>query len=209
MEYCHTKHGIANKHKTEAKFAQFLTLNDVEFDHDRQNTIRFTSCRTQLQNAGRSARPDFFLPGESARLGALVFIENDEHAHRRYSGDFKRVLSIKQALSLNQDESIKVASEKIVMIRMNPHTYMKGDVLYNPPLESVFTKTLKVIRHLTAEQVQEGPDLQLVYIHYDQHKSTKHIEFEFERLHVFMDTTRDSPNFTNMLLLQDSVMAVH
>ncbi len=56
---------------------------------------------------------------------------NDEFAHRRYPSlcELNRVLNITSAVSAYSDQQ----SVRLVYIRLNPHYYMKGEILYDPP----------------------------------------------------------------------------
>jgi hypothetical protein len=73
----HTQEGLHKKLQSEEKMAQFLKENNIEFSRDWFNFIGFKNC-SNIDGNKQSARPDLFLLEESIRLGALVFLENDE-----------------------------------------------------------------------------------------------------------------------------------
>ncbi len=154
----HTQEGLHNKLESEEKMAQFLKVNNIEFSRDWFNFINFKNCGN-IDGNKQSARPDFFLLEESIRLGALVFLENDEFSHRVTSCDFQRVFNIVN--SLQQTDELK--DLPILFIRFNPHHYRKDGKYFDPPLKKsheVMLSTLKSIEH-----IREG--VHLIYINYD------------------------------------------
>lgn len=159
IERNHTFEGIGRKLHSETKLAEFLTSNNIAFDRDWLNHIRFTNCKN-IEGGYSSARPDFFLPEESARLGAVTLIGNDEFAHRQYSCDLKRTFNIVNAL----EQTDEFKGVPILYIRFNPHAYHRDGVHYSHPLNvghQVILSTLQKIVNLK-------PGLNLVYIHYDR-----------------------------------------
>ncbi len=155
-----TKDGIAAKLQSEAKLAEFLTANDVVFSRDWLNLIKFGHCENIEGNAS-SARPDFYLQAESARLGAVVLIGNDEYAHRRYPCDMRRTYNIVQAL----EQTDEFRGAKILYIRFNPHFFKRDSVVHDPPLAESHKLLLSTVRKFDASTLKPG--LNLVFVNYD------------------------------------------
>ncbi len=159
IERNHTVEGIAKKFQSETKLADFFIENGIPFDRDWMNRIQFKTCRN-IEGGHTSARPDFFLPVESARLNAVVLVGNDEFAHRQYACDFQRVFNIVQALE--QDPQFR--GLPILYIRFNPHHYFRDGVCFSQPLEVGHKLLLSTIQSINI--VKSG--VNLAYVHYDQ-----------------------------------------
>jgi hypothetical protein len=151
--------GIGKKFQSEAKLAAFLTTNNIAFDRDWANRINFKTC-DNIQGGHASARPDFYLPEWSARLGCVVLIGNDEFAHRKYACDFRRIWNIATAL----EQTDEFAGVPILYIRFNPHHYFRDGVCFSHDLEDSHATLLETLQSI--ESVQPG--VNLVYIHYDR-----------------------------------------
>ena len=160
LERNHTVEGIGSKLESETRLADFLTAQGIVFDRDWTNRIDFQHCRG-IEGGAVSARPDFFLPVESVRLGALVLLGNDEFAHRRYPCDFQRLFNIVQAL----DQHPATRDVPIIYIRFNPHAYWVDNRLFSHSLTVGHERLLHTLRGMDAASKRTG--VQLIYIHYD------------------------------------------
>jgi len=156
----HTKEGIASKLHSEQKLADFLTSQHVVFTRDWMNHIQFKNC-ANIEGNKTSARFDFFLPTESARLEANVIIENDEYAHRDYTCDSQRIVNITHAIQQTKESH----DVRVLCIRFNPHHFRKDGHLFSHKLEEVHQKLLTTLQSLTKDDLHDG--LNLVYINYD------------------------------------------
>ncbi len=154
----HTQEGLHKKLQSEEKMAQFLKVNNIEFSREWFNFIGFKNCGN-VEGNKQSARPDFFLLEESTRLGALVFLENDEFSHRLEACDFQRIFNIVNSL----DQTEEFQDLPILFIRFNPHHYRKDGKYFDPSLKSSHELMLSTLREIT--KVKEG--VNLVYINYD------------------------------------------
>ncbi len=161
IEKQHTTTGISQKNLSENALAIFLTLNGIEFNRDWINRINFKLCNNAPIEGGHvSARPDFFLPIESARLNAIVIICNDEFAHRRYSCELQRIFNIANSLQRNKNfENIP-----LVLIRFNPHYFKRDGIFHSTNLEVGHKLLLDTLK--TMPPLHEG--VNLVYIQYDR-----------------------------------------
>jgi hypothetical protein len=159
IERNHTVEGIGKKLQSETKLAEFFTSKGMPFDRDWVNRLSFKNCNN-IEGKQSSARPDFFLPVESARLKAIVIVGNDEFCHRYTSCDLRRTWNIVQ--SLDQTEEHK--DVPILYIRLNPHAYRRDGIYFNHSLASVHKLLLKTLKKIQSVK----PGLNLVYIHYDR-----------------------------------------
>lgn len=175
---------------------QFLTKNDILFSRAKNNFISFANCK-DLKTLGKRVFPDFELVGLSAKLGARVFLENDEDEHRRYPCDMRRLLAIRQAL-FEGGENLKM-----IVIRFNPHFFMVGDTLYDPSLPERFKRLLNVLQNLKV--VQNGADVQIHYLFYSM-TNTDQADEEWQRLDVFVNIERGYINHQNVARLRPCVM---
>ena len=199
IQWNHTPEGMAARRESESQMARFLTKNNIAFSRDRNNHISFLSCN-DLKLLGSRVYPDFELIGLSAKLGARVFLENDEHEHRRYACDMRRLLAIRQAL-FQGGENLKM-----IVIRFNPHFFMMGDTLYDPPLKERFKTLLKVLKHLKLDE--NGPDIQLHYLFYSQTEDAEESDEEWQKLDVFVNIEKADVNYQNINRLRPSVVQV-
>ena len=178
VERNHTVEGIGKKLHSETKLAEFFTAKDVPFDRDWTNRITFNGCKN-IEGGHSSARPDFFLPAESARLGALVLVGNDEFAHRQYACDFQRVFNITQALEQHPD----FKGVPLLYLRFNPHHYWRDAVCFSQPLHVGHELLLSTLRSIT----EVRPGVNLVYVQYDRTEGVLDIPFRrHERLRLHL-----------------------
>jgi hypothetical protein len=155
----HTVEGLGHKLASENQLAAFFERHGVPFDRDWTNRLQFTGC-SNIEGAKTSARPDFFLPVESARLGALVLVGNDEFAHRQYTCDFQRVFNIVQAL----EQCPEFQGVPLLYVRFNPHHYWRDGVCFDRPLHighELLWSTLQAV-----QTVRTGTNL--VFVQYDR-----------------------------------------
>lgn len=138
------------------------------------------------------------MDGLSAKLEARVFLENDEHEHRRYACDMRRVLSIRQALFQGGEDL------KMIVIRFNPHFFMVGDTLYDPTLRERFKRLLQVLQNLKLDA--EGPDIQLHYMYYSLTEDHDDADEEWQKLDVFVNVEKGDINYQNVNRLRPSVV---
>jgi len=161
----HTAEGIRDKLESERKLDQFFAKNDVPRNRDWQNYIGFATCKNILDQH-KSARIDFFLIAESARLGCLVFVENNEQQHKThgasYACELQRIFNCANAL----EQTDEYRGAKILFINFNPHTYRRNRKQYDPKLTDAHKILLQTIRNLQPEDIREG--VNLIYIHYDE-----------------------------------------
>jgi len=148
----------------------FEHLNDVTldfigvlYDCDRLNYIVFKDCKNIEGERKTYARPDFFLPDISICLQALVFIGNDEFAHRQNACDLQRLWNIVQAL----EQTPEFKGLPIVYVRFNPHSYKRGSIFHSYPTLDVGNKLIMSTLH-SLNSSQFKPGVNLIYIHYDQ-----------------------------------------
>lgn len=156
----HTVKGITRKFESEQKLAFFFSSKQIKYDRDWTNRINFTTCKS-MSGDRTHARPDFFLPSETARLNAVVLVGNDEMQHKYYQCEFERVFNIVNALEQTED----FHSVPIVYFRFNPHSYKRGNVLYDHPLSQAHEILWHTVQNFQPSQVKPG--VNLVYIHYD------------------------------------------
>jgi hypothetical protein len=159
IERNHTTEGIGQKRHSERKLAEFFISKCITFDQDWTNLIEFKSCKN-IEGASSSARPDFFLPVESARLGAAVLVGNDECAHRQYACDFRRTFNITQALEQNPD----FQGLPLLYIRFNPHHYVRDGVCFSQSLQAGHELLWDTIQSITT--VNHG--VNMVFVNYDR-----------------------------------------
>jgi hypothetical protein len=154
----HTVAGLAAKHSCEQKLADFFKSEGIPFDRDWTNRLEFDEkvCGEVFEGRAKSARPDFHLIAESARLGAKCILDLDEFCHRFYPCELQRTYNV----------NLSVLEEKLVYFRFNPHFYSVGGVRHDHPLERAFQIMLKTIRSIQPEDL--NPKLSLIYIHYDR-----------------------------------------
>jgi hypothetical protein len=156
----HTLEGLGKKLHSETKMAEFFDSQEIKYDRDWCNRIAFKDCK-HIEGNKFSARPDFFLPSESARLGALVIIGNDEFMHRQYPCEFQRVFNIANSL----DQTPEHKGVPLVYFRVNPHSYRKNQKYIDPPLDVVHNVMWNTVQSLTKECIKPG--VNLVFINYD------------------------------------------
>lgn len=161
----HTIDGLQQKFQSEKKMADFLKSKDESFSQDHENTVSLTACKALRdadgkQNGRVRARPDFYLHSQSVRLGATVLLENDENAHRSYSCDLARTLSIAQALMLRNPTT------PVVIIRFNPHWFTVENKYHDMSLERAHTKLWRIITSLQHADLQPG--LNLLFVNFDR-----------------------------------------
>jgi hypothetical protein len=159
----HTMEGISSKLASERKLCDFFTANGVVFDRDWANLLKFKGCKN-IEGGKSFARPDFYLPVESARLKAVVLGGNDEYSHRQNACDLQRTFNMTQSL----DQTEEYGGLPLLYVRFNPHYFKKGDTYYDLPLKVSHEIFLKTIRSLQPEDLKEG--LNLIYINYDRDK---------------------------------------
>lgn len=158
----HTKEGLLAKLESEQKLAAFFTSMSVAFERDWANVIAFGKCKESVEGGKKHARIDFFLVSESARLHALVFVENDEYAHigSKYACEMQRMFNISNTLQQSEEH----CDVPIVFVRFNPHHCKRDGVVYSKPLEQMHKTLLDTIQGLQPEDIKPG--VNLVYIHY-------------------------------------------
>ena len=159
IERNHTKEGIAKKFQSEESLAKFLQSQSISFDRDWTNNLNFNGCKN-IEGGKTSARPDFFLPEESAKLNAIVLVGNDEFAHRFYPCDFQRIFNIANSLEQNPNYQ----NVPLLYIRFNPHHFQRDGTFYSPKLEvahNLLLSTLQSIKNVK-------PGVNLVYVNYDR-----------------------------------------
>ena len=154
----HTVEGIGRKFQSETQLAKFLDARGIAYDRDWTNAIKFKGCEN-IEGGKSSARPDFYLPEESARLNAVVLIGNDEHGHRQYACDLQRLWNLCNALE--QDEHFR--GVPILYIRFNPHHYTRDGIYYSHSLKVGHELVLSTLHSIQSVR----PGVNLVYIHYD------------------------------------------
>jgi hypothetical protein len=180
----HTVEGLGEKLQSETKLAKFFDAAQVSYDRDWTNWLNFKGCKN-IEGNVFSARPDFFLPEESARLKALVLVGNDEFAHRQYPCDLQRVWNIAQ--SLQQTHEFK--DVPLLYLRFNPHFFKRAGVHYDLPLAQTHDLLLSTLRKLQASDVKPG--VNLVFINYDQNANG--------RLQIFIDSENEEKDFGSVL----------
>lgn len=156
----HTPEGIAVKFDSENKLAAFLDAKNISYDRDWVNFIQFKHCKN-MEGKRVSARPDFYLPEFSGKLGAVVLIGNDEFAHRQYACEFERIFNITNAL----EQTPVFKGVPLIYIRFNPHFFRINNKVYDPKLERSHTMLLQCIQMLVKDDVRPG--VNLIYINYD------------------------------------------
>lgn len=205
IQAAHTVEGIQKKFKSEQQLDDWLQSVGAEFTRDQRNRLKLNVCQSVRdadgKNNGRvTARPDFYLLGESARLGATVLLENDESAHRgkSYRCDLSRTLAIYQALQArNQDIPV-------LIIRFNPHWFTVDGVLHDVPLNKAHIKLWKIITHLERKHLRNG--LNLVYVNYDR-VSSDDDENVWKQLPAFTNKSPELQDFQTQMRI--CVLAVH
>ncbi len=166
MQAWHTVDGLRLRLKTEQQMADLFQAHGIRFERDRKNTIFHSHC-LQLALPGSHSRPDFFLPEFVPAVGADVVVGNDEFAHRRYPShcELKRTLNITSAICAMPGQH----KQRLVYIRFNPHYYMKGEVLWDPPLITRHAKLLQLLERLRNGDYKIQKDgLTLIFMYYDQ-----------------------------------------
>ncbi len=180
----HTVGGLGTKLQSETKLAKFFDAAGVNYDRDWTNRLNFKGC-VHIEGNAFSARPDFFLLEESARLSAIVLVGNDEFAHRQYPCDLQRVWNIAQSLQQTQE----FRDVPLVYVRFNPHVFIRAGVHYDPPLETSHNVVLQTMRSLQTSDVKPG--VNLIFINYDQDAEG--------RLQIFIDAEEEGNDFGQIL----------
>lgn len=196
IERNHTIHGLAEKHKSETKLAEFFKAENIAYDRDWTNRIDFKLCPTIPPLGNKSnARPDFFLPELSAKLKATVLVGNDEFAHRRYQCELQRVYNIATALGAQPGH----AGVPLVYVRFNPHSFYQDDVLHSLALPEAHKQLKKVLDSL--EQKDLSPGVNLFYMFYDTTDG---------KLDLFAKQDEAASSYNDFVdLYRDCVLSVH
>ncbi len=166
IKFFHTLGGLRTHLQTEQKMANLFQAHGIPYLRDWQNAVYHSHC-PQLALPGSHSRPDFLLPEFTAAVNAYVLVGNDEFAHRQYPShcELKRVLNITSAVSAYHEQQ----SVRLAYIRFNPHHYMKGDILYDPSLESRHAKLLQLLEELQSGSYElQDQGLTLIYLYYDR-----------------------------------------
>jgi len=181
IERNHTKEGIGKKFESETKLAHFLELNEIPFSRDWENYISFQNCK-DIQGSASSARPDFFLLAESARLSATVLLGNDEFGHRHYPCELRRMWNIFQSQSAD--------NARMLYIRFNPHNFKRDGMYHSLSLEAGHKLILIALSKITCLK----PGLNLAYINYDRTngvldvlKASEENDYSFLQDYVILD----------------------
>jgi hypothetical protein len=188
IQNSHTPEGLSRKLQSESKLASFFEAQKVAFDRNFLNHINFKGCKN-IEGNKYSARPDFFLPEESARLSAVVLVGNDEFAHRQYACDFQRVFNITNAL----EQTHEFKGVPILYVRFNPHFYRKDDVLFDMPLTEAHERLLNEITRTKKEELIRP--VNLIYVNYDSAEG---------QLKIFSDNNMEENDYCK--LFEDSVL---
>lgn len=155
---------VQEKFHTEDRLGAFLQSKNILFDRDWSNRIVLRDCNNnQVEGNKHSIRLDYFLLDFSIYLKAIVIVENDEFAHRRTKCDFQRLFNLVNAIEKNPH----FRGLPIIFIRLNPHTYWKDNVFYNPPLQESHDKLWHVLQSLEPMEFKNKSGVYLIYIHYD------------------------------------------
>ncbi len=166
IQALHTVDGLSRRLQTEQQMADLFQAHSIRFERDRENAIFHSHC-LQLALPGSHSRPDFFLPEFVPAVGADVVVGNDEFAHRRYPShcELKRTLNITSAICAMPGQH----KQRLVYIRFNPHYYMKGEVLWDPPLITRHAKLLQLLERLrNGDYKIEKEGLTLIFMYYDR-----------------------------------------
>lgn len=158
----HTTEGIALKLESETKLAKFLEANHILFTRDHENRIEFKSCEELILAGKKNARIDFYLTEISTKLGAYVFVENDEMRHYMEKCDFVRCYNIVVALQTKKFEF----DVPVLFLRVNPHHFRRNGIYYDLPLHDTHLKLLQILQNLKKEDLKPG--VNLIYINYDR-----------------------------------------
>jgi len=153
----HTEEGIAKKLKSEQKFAEFLTENDIPSDRDWTNYMNFKMC-AGIEGGSKSARPDFFFPAEIERLNAIVLAEIDEMQHPNNLCELRRMQNIYGSI-----QQTEYCGKPVLYFRINPHHFRRNGKFYDRSLQHCFELFLTTLKSITSVK----PGLNLVYIQYD------------------------------------------
>lgn len=141
---------------TENKLALFLQSRDIAFTRDWSNRVVLPSdCRTN------SARPDFYLHAKSKEAGVAILIDNDEHQHKRYTGELERMRDIERVLQ--DDEEWK--DKPILFVRFNPNTYKIDTATKTQHIDKAHESLLTNIDLCLQKPLHKG--LNLLYMYYD------------------------------------------
>ena len=160
IERNHTPEGISKKFESETQLARFFDQRKVPYDRDWANRISFKTCQN-IEGGKFSARPDFFLLAESARLNALVLVGNDEFAHRHdYPCEFQRLFNIANAL----EQTDEFRGVPLLYLRFNPHHFEIDGVLHSRSLAQGHELLWSTLQSITAVK----PGVNLVYVQYDR-----------------------------------------
>lgn len=195
----HTKSGLQKKLKSETKLAEFFDEKKITYERDRANQISFTCAN--LDSKQKRAFPDFFLPGISAKLKAIVAVENDEFAHKHYTCDLRRTVDITQAL-MSVNEKIP-----FLYIRFNPHHHLVDGVTFDLTLEQAHKNLLKIINEIKPEDLQPG--LNIVYVNYDRTTSKKTKDHLWSQLVHLAQIGKDDDNYVSFLAVRDNILAIY
>ena len=164
IEYQHTTNGLAAKHKSEAKLAEFLTKHNIPFDHDWENRIKSDPSCYEFMGKRLSARADFYLLVLAAILKVHALLGNDEFGHRMNACDFERVHNIVHSLALRTDGQ----TVPLLYIRFNPHRYTKDGVQYDQSLAEGHARLHKVLLQLANGTIPINSEgVSLIYVNYD------------------------------------------
>ena len=169
----HTVEGLARKLESETKLAVFFATKGLSIDRDFLNMVQFKSCQN-IEGKRSHARPDFHLVEESARLGAIVLVGNDEFAHRQYACDFQRLFNIANAL----EQVPEFKGVPLLYMRFNPHHFTRDGKYFDMPLSTAHELLFSTIKDISTVK----PGVNLVYINYDMTDG---------RLDVFNTTEND------------------
>ncbi len=113
---------------------------------------------------------------QSIRLGAIVFVGNDEFAHRKYACDFRRTYEIASFIGA----SPMLSSLPLVYVRFNPHYRKNRGVYYDTDLKTAHEILLNTIRGLERKDLKNTHGVNLVYVHYDTTEDGELMAFDDE-----------------------------
>jgi KRAB domain-containing zinc finger protein len=158
----HTAEGLATKFESETKLAKFFISKGIAFLRDRENYVNFRGCQEDVDGGKVCARPDFFLPECSARLGAIVLVGNDEFAHRQTRCEFQRMLNIVKALHHERE----FQNVRVLYVRFNPHFWRVDGHHFDMKLPVAHERLLQTLNSFQPDDLHDG--LNLCYVNYDR-----------------------------------------
>lgn len=111
----------------------------------------------------------------------MIFVDNDENQHKKYTQELQRMHGIEVALR----EIAETKDKPIVFVRFNPGPFRVDGIVRTIPLQVAHERLLETINNLEVSHLTVG--LNLIYMFYDT-------------THGKLDFFKSAPQFANKVI---------